>query len=147
MLFRSLRLARADGRVVYSVSRPRRDETSWCRGQNPPRTTEEAIRGMIVDIAENVRRDIVPSVETYSIRFRESTRGLPKELNRTFKDVVKQTQRDLRSACAGWTAMDQQAPNHPSIVFDLGLCAEAEGDYDRAGARYSRAAQIGGAHV
>ncbi len=137
-----LRLARADGRVVYSVSRPRRDETSWCRGQNPPRTTEEAIRGMIVDIAENVRRDIVPSVETYSIRFRESTRGLPKELNRTFKDVVKQTQRDLRAACAAWTAMDQQAPNHPSIVFDLGLCAEAEGDYDRAGALYSRAAQL-----
>ncbi|QDX26003.1 hypothetical protein FPZ54_08190 [Sphingomonas suaedae] len=137
-----LRLASADGRVLYSVSRPRRDETSWCRGQNPPRTTEEAIRGMIVDIAENVRRDIVPSVENYSIRFRESTRGLPKELNRTFKDIVRQTQRDLRGACAAWTAMDAQAPNHPSIVFDLGLCAEAEGDYDRAGALYGRAAQL-----
>ncbi|MFL9841288.1 hypothetical protein ABS767_09960 [Sphingomonas sp. ST-64] len=137
-----LRLARADGRVVYSVSRPRRDETSWCRGQNPPRTTEEAIRGMIVDIAENVRHDIVPSVETYSIRFRESTKGLPKELNRSFKDVVKQTQRDLRGACAAWTAMDQQAPNHPSITFDLALCAEAEGDFERAGDLYRRAAQL-----
>lgn len=137
-----LRLAGADGRVVYSVSRPRRDETSWCRGQNPVRTTEESIRGMIVDIAENVRRDIVPSVESYSIRFRESTKGLPKQFNRTFKDIVRQTQRDLRAACAAWAAMDGQAPNHPSIVFDLGLCAEAAGDYDRAGELYRRAAPL-----
>ena len=137
-----LRLAGPDGRVLYSVSRPRRDETSWCRGQNPSRTTEEAIRGMIIDIAENVRRDIVPSVEDYSIRFRESTRGLPKPLERPFKDIVKQTQRDLRAACAAWAAMDVQAPNHPSITFDLGLCAESAGEYDKALAFYRRAAPL-----
>lgn len=137
-----LRLAGPDGRVLYSVSRPRRDETSWCRGQNPSRTTEEAIRGMIIDIAENVRRDIVPSVEDYSIRFRESTRGLPKPLERPFKDIVKQTQRDLPGACAAWAAMDAQAPDHPSITFDLGLCAESAGDYDKALALYRRAAPL-----
>jgi len=137
-----LRLAGPDGRVLYSVSRPRRDETSWCRGQDPSRTTEEAIRGMIIDIAENVRADIVPSVQDYSIRFRESTKGLPKELVRPFKDIVKQTQRDLRGACAAWAVMDQQAPNHPSITFDLGLCAESAGDYDTALALYRRAAPL-----
>jgi hypothetical protein len=137
-----LRLSGPGGRVLYSVSRPRRDETSWCRGQDPSRTTEEAIRAMIIDIAENVRSDIVPSVELYSIRFRESTRGLPKPLERPFKDIVKQTQRDLRAACAAWAAMDQQAPNHPSITFDLGLCAESAGEYDKALALYRRAAPL-----
>lgn len=137
-----LRLAGPDGRVLYSVSRPRRDETSWCRGQDPARTTEEAIRGMIIDIAENVRADIVPSVQDYSIRFRESTKGLPKELVRPFKDIVRQTQRDLRGACAAWAVMDQQVPNHPSITFDLGLCAESAGDYDKALALYRRAAPL-----
>lgn len=137
-----LRIADARGRVVYSVSRPRRDETSWCRGQEPSRTTEEAIRAMIIDIAENVRGDIVPSVELYAIRFRESTRGLPKPLERPFKDIVKQTQRDLPAACAAWAAMDVQAPNHPSITFDLGLCAESAGEYDKALALYRRAAPL-----
>lgn len=137
-----LRIADARARVVYSVSRPRRDETSWCRGQDPARTTEEAIRAMIIDIAENVRADIVPSVELYSIRFRESTRGLPKPLERPFKDIVKQTQRDLPAACAAWAAMDAQAPNHPSITFDLGLCAESAGEYDKALALYRRAAPL-----
>jgi hypothetical protein len=137
-----LRITDARNRVVYGVSHPRRDETSWCRGQTPPRTTEEAIRGMVIDIAEAVRRDIVPSVELYSIRFRESTRGLPKPLERPFKDIVKQTQRDLPAACAAWAAMDAQAPNHPSITFDLGLCAESAGEFDKALALYRRAAPL-----
>ncbi|MEG3180779.1 tetratricopeptide repeat protein [Sphingomonas sp. LT1P40] len=138
-----LRLARRDdGRVVYSTGKPRRDETSWCRGQNPPRTAEEAIRGMVLAIADDVRRDIAPTVETYNIRFRESPKGLPKPLNRPFKDIVKQTQRDLRAACAAWGVMDAQAPNHPSITFDLGLCAEAAGDFPRAREYYRRAAPL-----
>jgi hypothetical protein len=138
-----LRLARRDdGRIVYSVSKPRRDEASWCQGQNPPRTTEEAVRQTILSIATEVRYDIAPKVENYSIRFRETTRGLPRDLTRPFRDIVKMTQRDLRAACAAWQAMDAQAPNHPSIVFDLGLCAEAAGDFARAMAFYRRAAPL-----
>lgn len=138
-----LRLVRtADGRVIYTADKPRRDEFSWCRGDGPPRTEEESVRGMIGDIAGEVRRDIAPVVETYSIRFRESTKGLSKELNRPFKDIVKQTQRDLRGACEAWRAMDAQAPGHPSITFDLGLCAEAAGDYRAALELYRRAAPL-----
>ncbi len=138
-----LRLVRtADGRVVYTTGKPRRDEISWCRGDEPSRTVEETVRGMVEGIAGEVRRDIAPVVETYSIRFRESTKGLPKELNRPFKDIVRQTQRDLRGACAAWATMDAQAPNHPSITFDLGLCAEAEGEYRRALDLYRRAAPL-----
>lgn len=138
-----LRLVRtADGRVIYTADKPRRDEYSWCRGDSPPRTEEESVRGMIQNIAGEVRRDIAPVVETYSIRFRESTKGLAKEFNRPFKDIVKQSQRDLRSACGAWQAMDAQAPNHPSITFDLGLCAEAAGDYRAALDLYRRAAPL-----
>lgn len=138
-----LRLTRiSDGRIVYSTAKPLRDETSWCRGDSPSRTEEEAVRELVLEIAGSVRRDIAPVVETYSIRFRESTKGLPKELNRPFKDIVRQTQRDLPVACTAWGAMDAQAPNHPSITFDLALCAEAEGEYRRAQDLYRRAASL-----
>lgn len=138
-----VRLVRtSDQRVLYSVAKPRRDEVSWCRGESAPRTVEDIFTGMIGDVAQEVRMDIQPHTETYSIRFRESTKGLPKAAEAQFKALVRQTQRDLRAACTGWTAMDGQFPNHPSIVFDLGLCAEATGDYDRALALYSRAAPL-----
>jgi hypothetical protein len=135
-----LRLIRtSDGRIVYSAAKPLRDEISWCRGDSPSRTEEEAVRALVLEIAGSVRRDIAPVVETYSIRFRESTKGLPKELVRPFKDIVKETQRNLPAACASWAVMSAQAPDHPSITFDLGLCAEAEGEYPRAMDLYRRA--------
>ncbi|WP_447726442.1 hypothetical protein [Sphingomonas koreensis] len=138
-----LRLVRtADGRVIYTTDKSKRDEISWCRGDEPSRTVEESVRGMIQTIAGEVRRDIAPVVETYSIRFRESTKGLPKELTRLFKDIVKQTQRNLPAACASWAVMSAQAPDHPSITFDLALCAEAAGEYRRALDLYRRAAPL-----
>jgi hypothetical protein len=138
-----LRLTRLrDGRILYTVAKPWRNEISWCQGQTPPGYVEDAFRGMILDIAVEVRRDIAPVVEDYSIRFRESTRGLPKPLERPFKDIVRQTQRDLRGACSAWQTIDAQAPDHPSVVFDLGLCAEAAGDYAGAMALYRRAAPL-----
>lgn len=138
-----LRLTRvSDGRIVYSAAKPRRDETSWCRGESPSRTEEEAVRGLVLEIAGSVRRDIAPVVETYSIRFRESTKGLSKELSRQFKDIVKQTQRNLPVACASWAVMSAEALDHPSITFDLALCAEAEGEYRRAADLYRQAAPL-----
>ncbi|MBX3593177.1 hypothetical protein [Sphingomonas sp.] len=137
------RLARRnDGRIVYTTSKPRRDEVSWCRGRNPPSTAEETIRAIILGIAAEVRTDIAPTIQNYSIRFRESTRGLERSLTRPFKEIVRQTQRDLPAACAAWQAMDGQAPDHPSIVFDLGLCAESRGEYRRALDLYRRAAAL-----
>ena len=60
-----LRLVRvADGRVVYTTAKPRRDEMSWCEGKNPPRTAEESVRSMILDIAAEVSREIAPLVES-----------------------------------------------------------------------------------
>src|SRR5690606_26134904 len=104
----------ATGAIAYAAPKSRRDESSWCRGQNPPRTVEQALRGMIMDIAAEVRRDIAPRTEDYTVRFRESNKDLPKELVKPFREIVKQTQRDLPGACAAWAAMDVQAPNHPS---------------------------------
>ncbi|RYE00737.1 MAG: hypothetical protein EOP61_13180 [Sphingomonadales bacterium] len=134
-----------NGRVVYSESKPFRDETSWCEGQNPYRSVEDAVTAGIQQIANDVRYDIAPSVQTYDIRVRESTKGLSKESAKRFKDLVKLTKRDARGACAGWNAMQAEAQGHPSLTFNLGLCAEQRGDYDGALALYRRASQVGAA--
>ena len=139
-----LRLVRnEDGRIVYSVSKPFRDETSWCGKDTPARTVEETVSGALHTIAGWVRGDIAPSTETYRIRVRESTKGLPKELAARFKEMVKLTKRDQRAACTGWDAMKSEAPAHPSLLFNLGLCAEQRGDYDAALGYYREAVQAG----
>lgn len=139
-----VRVVSADDRVLYSRELPRRDETTWCEGQSPSRTVEATVRGMVGGVADELAGSFAPSVETYSVRFREGTKGLDKEVARRFKVIVRQTQTDLKGACAAWAAMDAEAPNHPSILFDLGLCAEAVGDYAKADNYYARAAPLTG---
>ncbi|MEZ0242098.1 MAG: hypothetical protein ACAH11_01900 [Sphingomonas sp.] len=138
-----LRITRTfDGQVIYSVSKPLRQQIDWCEGQTAPRTTEEMIASMVNEVAASVRGDIVPRSDSYRIRFIEGTKGLPKEQVKPFKAIVKQTQRDLAGACAAWGEMNRQVPNHGSIVFNLGLCAEASGDLRGALGWYQHAASI-----
>jgi hypothetical protein len=132
-----------DGRILYSQAKPFREEVEWCRDASPQRTAEDVIEGAIRDIAGSLRGDLVPHVDTYKIRVRESTKGLSKESANKFKELVKLTKRDARGACTGWDAMQAEAAGHPSLLFNLGLCAEQRGDYEKALGLYQDAALAG----
>jgi hypothetical protein len=139
-----IRIARnTDGRIVYSAAKPFREEVSWCAGGSASRTAEETIASAIRDIAGSVRAEITPRVDTYRIRVRESTKGMPKDLGNRFKELVKRTKRDARGACAGWDAIRAEAGAHPSLLFNLGLCAEQRGDYEAALGLYRDAVAAG----
>ncbi|AQR75272.1 hypothetical protein [Sphingomonas sp. LM7] len=133
----------SDGRIVYSEPKPFREEVTWCPGGNAGRTAEDVIETAIRDIAGSLRGDLVPHMDTYKIRVRESTKGLPKDLANRFKALVKLTKRDAMGACAGWSAMQGEAAEHPSLLFNLGLCSEQRGAYERAISFYQDAAQAG----
>jgi hypothetical protein len=128
-----------DGRIVYSAARPLRREVRWCKGQNPPATAEEMIGQMVNDVGETLRADTIPATSTYRIRILESDKGVPRELNRRFKDAIKLTQRNPSQACQEWTALNGAIPNNGAITFNVGLCAEWAGDLKGA-ERWYRAA-------
>ncbi len=132
-----------DGKILYSEAQPFRDETTWCERQSPDRTVEAVVAGAIRNIAEAMRGALVPHVETYQVRVRESTKGLTKETAQRFKDLVKLTKRDPRGACAGWDALQAEAAGYPSLVFNLGVCAEQRGDYEGAVKLYTDAVRAG----
>jgi hypothetical protein len=137
----SIRLVRvADNLPVWSDNRDSRDETSWCQGKSPLRTTEETVSSMIRDAAQRIRNDIRPSWETYKVRFREDRDGMAKDVGNDFKATVKRSVNDLRGACADWAQLDKRQPNHPSILYNLGVCAEASGAWPDA-QNYYRSAQ------
>jgi hypothetical protein len=139
-----LRIVRnADGQILYSRNYPFRDELSWCQGETPYRTVEEAVAGAIRDIAGSVRREVAPVVQTYRIRLRESTKGMAKDQAKAFKALIKSSQRDMAGACGQWQAMNQAAPGNPSLLYNLALCAEQRGDYEGAGTLYRDAQRAG----
>jgi hypothetical protein len=139
-----LRIVRnRDGRIVYSATKPFTQDSSWCEGDSRPAPVEDVIADGIRSLGFQVRADIAPTVSTYRVRVRESDKGMGKEQAKRFKDAVKLTKRDVRGACAGWSALAGEVPNNASITFDLGLCAEQSGDYARALDFYHAAQRAG----
>jgi hypothetical protein len=135
-----LRVVRnGDGRILYSDTRRSSDDVSWCKNERPARSAEDVISAGLQGIAAGFRMEIAPHVETYRIRVRESSKGMPKDAAKQFKALVTLTKRDPRAACAGWDAMYRQIPGNASVVFNLGLCAEQRADYDAALALYREA--------
>lgn len=141
-----LRIVRnRDGRILYSTTKPFVQDESWCEGQNAPAPAEEVIGDAVRALGYQVRSDIAPTVSTYRIRVRESDKGMSKEQGKRFKELIKLTKRDVRGACAGWSGLAGDVPNHPSLTFDLGLCAEQAGDYQKALDFYHAAQRAGAA--
>jgi len=136
----SVRLLRAaDNMPVWSNNKPARDETTWCQGKAPWRTTEEAVSAMITDLAQKIRLDVRPRWETYKVRFREDRDGMPNDIGNAFKDIVKLSNRDVTSACGQWVDLNGRLPDHPSVLYNLGVCAEASGSYADAQSFYRSA--------
>ncbi len=136
----SVRLTRiADNQPLWSDNKELRDETSWCMDRQPQRTTEEAISSMIKTIAEKIRYDVRPVYSTYKVRFREDRDGMPKDLGSQFKDIVKRSNKDVPGACGDWSAFNTRLPNNASVLYNLGVCAEARGAYPEAQNYYGAA--------
>lgn len=137
-----LRIARAgDGRIVYSTRKPRHDEVTWCPDQSAPGAVDGVVRRLTDSIADDVAREISPRTETYAPRFYESRDGMPKAYHDRFKAAIRATQRDLPGACAEFAAIEAASP-HFALAYDIGICAEARGDFEAAIDAYRRAATL-----
>ncbi|TKD51170.1 hypothetical protein [Sphingomonas baiyangensis] len=122
-----------DGRVLWSEAMPQREQADHCPGDAAQMPGEEdRVRALIGTIANVVRDDLTPSAERVSIRFREGRKGMDKAIGDRFKANIRLTQRDLAASCAEFDAIDQALPNHPSVVFNRALCAEAADDLEAA---------------
>ena len=132
------------GRVVFSQLFPQRNEFSWCDNAQPPNTIDAAVRQMTEATAKEFRRIAAPVTRSYQVRFRETTTGMDKQLKADFKQAIRMTQTNLPAACTTLAGLDARAPNHPSILFNRGLCDEVGGLYAGAVEFYRRAAGLMG---
>lgn len=136
----TLRVADSDdGRILYTQTRPQSERLVTCPGDKRQRDSKDSIARMVKTAADRFADHIVPRHESYRIRLREGRDGMDKAMGQAFKDSVKLSQRDPATACDQWREMDAATPDHPSILFNLGLCAERDGDYDAAEQLYARA--------
>lgn len=127
------------GGLPYSVRKTRDDRHDWCEDSGFPSDVSSVLHGFVESIADDVRLDLAPHAERYTIRVQERRDGLPPAAAARFKQAVRLTKTDAAAACAAFAEVDRMAPDHGSTTFNLALCAEAAGRYAEAEDRYTRA--------
>lgn len=134
-----LRLMRRTGGLPYRVSKTRDDRHDWCEDSGVASDVGSVVHGFVESVAAEVRLDLAPHAERYTIRVQERRDGLPPTVATRFRQAVRLTKTDAAAACAAFAEVDRMVPDHGSTTFNLALCAEAAGRYAEAGDRYTRA--------
>lgn len=133
------------GRVVYSARKDAGAETSWCRGDVQPISDDAMIDGAIYTIVGQIRPDIAPYNTVLQATVIEKHDGLSEGDAKAFDAAVKAAGKgDLSTACRSWDEIRRTNPNHPWTIYNIGVCAEANGDFSGALAHYRQAQSLAG---
>ena len=128
------------GRIVYQTQRSAGSETSWCRGDIQPISDDDMIDGAINTILTGIRPDIAPYNTILRATVIEIKDGLSEADAKLFDSAVAAAgMGDLSTACHTWDGLAQSNPGHPWTIYNIGVCAEANGDFPGALAHYEKA--------
>ncbi|AJP71331.1 hypothetical protein TS85_05355 [Sphingomonas hengshuiensis] len=130
------------GERLYSMSKPSVTSNLICPQTYNVAPVEVVIASLISNAARELRFEFAPAQVRTDIRVKEGTSGLQGAAKKTFKNGIAATKRNVASACKLWTEVDYLVPNHAPTLFNLGLCAESDRDYDKAEQLYRRTAEL-----
>lgn len=119
-------------RVIASRDYPNREEVSWCRGDEPPREVRSVVEPWLVAASSAWTDRLAPRFGRDRIRIRESRSGMQRALSDEVRALVRLTDRDPATACAGWQRLAASAAPHATIAFNAALCLEQAGELDAA---------------
>ncbi|MDZ3831568.1 MAG: hypothetical protein U0S50_07105 [Sphingopyxis sp.] len=140
----TVRLAAAsDGAIRYSRPLSSRDEQVFCPDRDGGRTIDDFVTDALRQQVGSIRRDIVPDEYRTDVRVDENRKGMPKAAQEGFKAAIRQTKSDPLGACASWQAMAREAAPTGALAYNLGLCAEMDGDLRAATDWYGQAQRLG----
>ncbi len=131
-----MRLVGYDGSLLWSSSAQRSSEVSYCPEFDQKPDFSDTINGWLEGIADETRANLAPRYRVQDIRIMESRRDLERATRNLFRDAIRMTEEDEGRACDMFEQLFAAHPEHPSLVFNAGLCAEQGGDFDLAAQRY-----------
>lgn len=139
----SLRLVARDGQLLHSGSFEVTRELRFCADENQP-SLDPLIEQALAEAADRTRYEFAPEQRREAIRVFESRKGMDRDLGRQFRDAVRLTKQDENAACDAFAALEPSIGGHRSLLYNLGLCAEAAEEFETAINYYDRSLQIDG---
>jgi len=131
------------GQVVYSARKVGDTSANWCRGQLQPYSDNDMIDGVLNRILAEIRPDIAPYNTVLQATISETADGLSQSDAASFKAAVKMAgSGNIGEACRQWDEIKRDNPSHAWTIYNVGVCAEANGDFNGALALYEQASRL-----
>ncbi|MFW2350006.1 hypothetical protein [Qipengyuania sp.] len=133
-----LRLIAREGGTLYAAEDTLLRSQRYCADERGKPSATDMTQSLVDEFAGRVRLDLAPEYRHEEVRIMESRKGLSKADSGAFKDAVRLTKSDQEAACARFAEMLAVYPEHSSVAFNAGLCAEREGRLEDAAGLYGR---------
>ncbi len=140
-----LRLLRGNGALVWQWSQANSTNLEYCPDFDDQPDVDPEIERMLGEFARTIRYQLAPAHEGRNVRVLEGRGDLPRPLRNSYRNAMRQVERDATAACNGFAALLPQAPAHTQLMFNNALCAERNGQYDQAASVYQQLANGRGA--
>ena len=134
----SLRLIAREGGTLYAADDDLVQSQRYCANDKSEPSPARMMDSMMDEFAQRVRYDLAPEFRREDVRIMESRKGLAKADSSAFRETVRLTKSDQAAACTQFEAMLASYPDHASLLFNAGLCAERDGRLEEAADLYQR---------
>ncbi|MBD2842152.1 hypothetical protein [Erythrobacter rubeus] len=135
----SVTMVAADGSRLYHDDADLESSQTYCEDDHAAPDPDAMIGALAARYIDAVQSDLLPAFRKSDPRLLERRKGLTKQDRRTFKEALRLTKNDPFGACIKFRELEASNPEHVSVLFNIGLCHESEGELDRATTYYERA--------
>lgn len=137
-----VRLVSREGELLYAKGDTLVASRRFCEDEEQAPPISGLIEELASGFAAQVRRDLAPTERHDDIRVLESREGMSKADAAAFRAALRLTKNDVEAACRAFEALEATNPQSVTILFNIGLCREGEGDLDAAERFYRQADAI-----
>ncbi|WP_346783682.1 hypothetical protein [Aurantiacibacter flavus] len=134
-----VRLLARDGILLWTFTSARNDQEEFCPDVDDYPDVDAMIDGVLPDLVQDIRRELAPTGVLEPVRIMESRSGLSGDARDAFREAVRLTKNDEAAACDMFERLYAANREQPSLMFNVGLCAERRGDHPQAQVLYQAA--------
>jgi len=129
------------GKVFYSQNISGTAAAQGCEDGTPPSDESRLLDQAKGQALKTFRNDIAPYYVINTIKIMESTDKIDTSLakDKLKEGVTGADKKRIDVACHSWGEAYNLAPNSPSLLYNLGICAESRADFQVALDLYNKA--------
>ena len=132
-----VRLVARDGTLLYAKGDTLTTSQRFCQDEERKPQVSALAEELAIRFASAVRSDLAPVYLVQDIRVLESREGMVKADQTAFKAALRLTKTDAAAACRAFAALEATNPRSITVLFNIGLCHESDGQLEAAEARYA----------